>query len=143
MKHLTRACAVALAASSLGACATVTRGTNQAWTVQTDPSGAAVKTSNGYACDQTPCTFKMPRKSQFDVTISKAGYKTYQGHVTNKVSGGGGAGMAGNVLVGGFIGAGVDVASGAMLDITPNPLSVKLEPGEQVADAKSAPAGSK
>ena len=29
--------------------------------------------------------------------------------------------MAGNVIVGGLIGAGVDVASGAMLDLTPNP----------------------
>lgn len=138
MKLIIRACAVALAASSLGACATVTRGTNQAWTVQTDPSGAAVKTSNGFACDQTPCTFKMRRKSEFDVTISKAGYTTYHGHVTNKVSGAGGAGMAGNVLVGGLIGAGVDVASGAMLDITPNPLSVKLEPASQATVAQGS-----
>jgi hypothetical protein len=35
--------------------------------------------------------------------------------------------MAGNVLVGGLIGAGVDVATGAMLDLSPNPVNVTLE----------------
>jgi|TARA_R100000935_G_scaffold22796_2_gene41903 hypothetical protein len=97
-------------------------------TVETEPSGASVKTSNQFACDATPCTFKMPRKSEFGVTISKDGYKTWTGQVTTRVSGAGGAGMAGNVLVGGVIGAGVDVATGAMLDLDPNPLVVKLEP---------------
>ena len=122
--------AAAAAAVSLSACATVTRGTNTAWEVQTDPVGARVETSHGHMCASTPCSIKMPRKSQFTATISKPGYKTVNATVTNKVSGGGGAGMAGNVLVGGIIGAGVDVASGAMLDLTPNPLVVKMEPGE-------------
>ena len=69
----------------------------------------------------------MSRKSQFSVDITKPGYKPWHGEVTNKVSGAGGAGMAGNVILGGIIGAGVDVATGAMLDITPNPLVVKLD----------------
>lgn len=128
--------AVAAAAVALTACATITRGTNTAWTVETTPSGAAVKTSNGFACDATPCAFKMPRKSQFSVTITKPGYKTITTNVTNKVSGGGGTAMAGNVLVGGVIGAGVDATSGAMLDLVPNPLKVTLE----VETAASAPA---
>lgn len=36
--------------------------------------------------------------------------------------------MAGNVLVGGIIGAGVDMGTGAMLDLVPNPINVALEP---------------
>lgn len=36
--------------------------------------------------------------------------------------------MAGNVLVGGIIGAGVDAGTGAMLDLTPNPAHVDLRP---------------
>jgi uncharacterized protein YceK len=122
--------ALAAAAVVLSGCATVTRGTNDTWTVNTTPAGAAVKTSNSYACDSTPCTFKMPRKSEFDVTITKSGYKVWTGKVTHHVGGAGGAGMAGNVLVGGIIGAGVDVASGAMLDLVPNPLAVTLEKEE-------------
>ena len=126
-EHAVRVAVCAVAVLATSACATITRGSSDTWTVQTDPTGAAVRTTNGFACDQTPCSFKMARKSQFGVDISKVGYKPYHGQVTNKVAGAGGAAMAGNVLVGGIIGAGVDVATGAMLDLVPNPLVVKLE----------------
>jgi hypothetical protein len=53
--------------------------------------------------------------------------------VTHHVSGAGGAGTAGDVLVGGIIGAGVDTVSGAMNDLAPNPLTVTLEKSEQTA----------
>lgn len=122
-----RACFAVSAMLSLSACATVTRGTSEAFTVNTDPSGAAVRTTAGFACDATPCTWKMPRKAEFDVTITKPGYKTVQTHVVHQVSSGGGAAMAGNVILGGLIGAGVDVATGAMMELKPNPLTVKLE----------------
>lgn len=125
--------AAALAGLSLCACATVTRGTNTAWEVQTDPSGARVETSHGHQCTSTPCAMKMPRKSEFTATITKPGYKPVTVSVTNKVSGGGGAAMAGNVILGGIIGAGVDATSGAMLDLTPNPAVVKLEKDEPAA----------
>jgi hypothetical protein len=35
--------------------------------------------------------------------------------------------MAGNVLVGGLIGVAVDAGSGATLNLTPNPIDLKLE----------------
>ena len=127
MKSLSLIMAVG-AAVTLSACATVTRGTKTAWEVQTDPAGARVETSHGFSCPSTPCSIKMPRKSQFTATISKPGYKTLTTSVTNKVAGAGGAAMAGNVLAGGIIGAGVDASTGAMLDLTPNQLVVKLEP---------------
>lgn len=135
---IVRLVAVVSAASSLAACATVTRGTNTALEVQTDPAGAQVVTSNGHQCPSTPCSLKMPRKSEFTATISKDGYEPVTVQVTNKVSGAGGAGMAGNVLVGGLIGAGVDVASGAMLDLTPNPVVVKMvKKGAQSAQTEA------
>ena len=124
---------------SVTGCATITRGTKDVFVVETDPIGASVTTTNGFTCKATPCSIKMSRKSDFDVTISKPGYKTWTGHVTNKVAGGGGAAMAGNVLVGGIIGAVVDGNNGSMLDLVPNPLTVKLEQGEDapVSDSKS------
>lgn len=76
---------------------------------------------------------KMPRKSEFTAMVTKPGYKPVQVSVTNKVSGGGGAGMAGNILLGGIIGAGVDATTGAMLDLSPNPAIVKMEKIEAVA----------
>ena len=47
--------------------------------------------------------------------------------VTSSVDGGGAAGMAGNVLLGGIVGAGVDAGTGAMHSHKPNPLVVNLE----------------
>src|SRR5215469_16834115 len=127
------ACCAMLSAMLLGGCATVTRGTSDVFVVNTDPSGAAVRTSNQFACDATPCSFKMPRKSEFQVTITKGGYKTWTGQVTHAVAGAGGVGFAGNVLIGGLVGAGVDLYSGAMMNLVPNPLSVKLEADLPVA----------
>ena len=69
----------------------------------------------------------MPRKSEFDVTISKPGYKTATVHVTNKVANEGGTAMAGNIILGGIIGAGVDAGTGAMMDLVPNPVDIVLE----------------
>ena len=141
MQKLVGAVALTVVAMSLGACATVTRGTKTAWEVKSEPPGAAVKTSNGFSCDSTPCAIKMKRKSEFTATITKDGYRPLDVKVTNKIGSGGGAGMAGNVLVGGLIGVGVDATSGAMLDLTPNPVVVTLEklPAQTVA-AAPAPA---
>ena len=125
----------------LAACATITRGTTQAFTVESDPAGATVEMSNGMHCDATPCTFAhLRRNAEFTVTVSKEGYRTSTHNVTHQVSGGGAAGMAGNVLVGGIIGAVVDGSSGAMNDLVPNPLHVTLEPADGAMVAEAAPA---
>lgn len=130
---------VALCASlSLAACATVTRGTNDVLEIQSNPSGATAKLSTGHVCE-TPCAIKLPRRSEVEVAFSAPGYKPAKARVTNKVAQGGALGMAGNVVVGGVIGAGVDVASGAMLDLTPNPLVITLQPAQPVAPGVAVP----
>jgi hypothetical protein len=139
--HTGRAVLCAIACLSLGACATVTRGDKQAWTVQTDPGGAAVRTTVGVTCEQTPCTFKLKRKADFEVTITKAGYKTWTGHVSHQASGAGIATtVAGNAILGGLIGVGVDAATGATLDLKPNPLVVKLEADQPTPAIAETPA---
>lgn len=114
----------------LGGCATITRGTTQAWTVDTVPSGADVRLSNGHECT-TPCTLKLKRKQGFDVTISKDGYREVTTQVVSQIAGAGAAGLAGNVVVGGLIGIGVDAATGAAKELKPNPLEVTLEPSDR------------
>ena len=116
----------------LGACATVTRGTHEHISIQSEPPGATAVTTTGYSCVTTPCQLYLPRKKSFDVTISKPGYQPQVVHVASKVSGGGVAGFAGNALIGGAIGAVIDGSSGAMADLAPNPVSVRLQP--QLAD---------
>ena len=108
-------------------CATITRGTSEAFVIETDPPGAEATLSNGLRCS-TPCSLTVKRRGDFVVTIKKEGYETVVSNVTSSVDSGGAAGMAGNVLLGGVIGAGVDAGTGAMHSHKPNPLSVKLIP---------------
>lgn len=135
-----RAVALAAAALTLPACATITRGASTDFTVESTPPGARVSTSNGFQCESTPCTFRMPRKNGFRVTVSREGYASQEVEVTSGVSGGGAAGMAGNVIFGGVIGAVVDGTSGAMKDLSPNPLVVVLltPEAQRAADAERA-----
>jgi hypothetical protein len=125
----------------LAACATVTRGSSQAFTVESEPSGAAVTTSTGLTCPATPCTFaKIERDAEFTVTASMPGYRSSTHNVTHQTSGGGGAGMAGNLLLGGIIGAAIDANSGATQELVPNPLRITLQREETPAVAEAAPA---
>jgi hypothetical protein len=128
-------CAVIGAVMGLSACATVTRGTKTAWEVTSTPPGARVQTSNGFTCAQTPCSIKMPRKSSFVATLSLRGYQNATVTVTNQVVTEGGVAMAGNVLIGGLIGVGVDASTGAMLDLTPNPAHIDMTPFYRTAPA--------
>ncbi len=123
----------------LTACATVTRGEHTAWEVNTVPPGASVKTTNGFYSDSTPCSIQMSRRSDFSADIAKPGYKTLKVTVTHKIAVGGGVAFAGNALIGGVIGAGVDIATGAALDLTPNPVTVTLEKND-AAVAAATPA---
>src|SRR5207253_7057460 len=115
-------------AASLGACASIVRGTGEQVAFQSEPPGAEVRTSTGLGCPETPCAFEVPRKDSFTATFSKPGYQPEQVHVGTKVSGGGGAALAGNVLAGGIIGVVVDASNGAQLDHEPNPVIAQLRP---------------
>jgi hypothetical protein len=134
-----RALALAAVALTLPACATVTRGSSQEFTVQSTPPGARVSTSNGFECASTPCTFRMQRKTAFTATFEMDGYVTETRQVESKMAGAGAAGMAGNILVGGIVGGVIDASSGAMNDLTPNPLLVEMQTPAQRA-ANPAPA---
>jgi hypothetical protein len=107
-------------------CASITRGTNQAFTVSTQPSGAEIRFSNGFACT-SPCTINIARRPGFSVTASKEGYRTVTTAVTSGISGAGGTAGAGNILLGGVIGIGVDAYTGAWNELSPNPLFITLE----------------
>ncbi len=76
---------------SLCSCATITRGTTQAFTITSEPTGVDIRLSNGLAC-QTPCALEVKRRPGFVVTASKPGYKTVTTSVVSSISGGGGVG---------------------------------------------------
>ncbi|MBM37775.1 MAG: translation initiation factor 2 [Woeseia sp.] len=111
----------------LTGCASITRGTSEVFVIQTTPIGASVALSNGLSCT-SPCSLKVKRRGDFVVTISKDGYETVTSNISSSIDTGGGAAMAGNVILGGVIGAGIDAGTGAMHSHKPNPLVVTLNP---------------
>ena len=127
MKMYMRLGAALAAASMATGCATITRGTKQKFEINSQPPGADVGMTTGDTC-VTPCSLKLKRKIAFVATITKQGYKPAQVEVTSKVRGGGVAGAAGNLLVGGIIGGIVDGSNGSMNDLRPNPIDVTLQP---------------
>lgn len=111
---------------SLAGCATITRGTTEQVNFTSEPSGAAMRTSSGLTCPTTPCTLEISRKQAFIATFSMPGYESRDIEVTTDVAGTGAAGFAGNVVLGGVIGMGTDVATGATLNHSPNPVHAIL-----------------
>lgn len=118
---------IALAAASLGGCATVTRGTTNQVQIVSEPAGASARTSFGHQCN-TPCTLSVSRKDEFSVLISAPGYEEQRVDVKTQLAGTGAAGFAGNIVAGGVVGMVVDASKGATLEHSPNPVTVSLRP---------------
>lgn len=138
--------AVVVCAAASG-CATITRGTNDVLVVNSDPVGASVQISGGLQCT-TPCSVELKRKRDYHLKITKPGFEPVETDVMSQIAGAGAAGMAGNVLLGGLIGVGVDAATGATKSLKPNPVEVKLIPAttqswsspvDRTADLNAAP----
>ncbi len=120
-------------AVSLSACATVTKGSNDTVKMTSIPSEATIlfedtaKKLQPQTC-QTPCEIELNRKRIYKATVSKENHEDFVVMMEPKLSTSGGTAFAGNLLVGGLIGAGVDAATGAAKDLTPNNLEVTLAP---------------
>jgi hypothetical protein len=76
----------------------------------------------------TPCAFVAKRNADISITLQKDGYQPQVIPLTKDIPTAGAAGFAGNLLLGGLVGMGVDAATGAANDHKPNPVIVTLEP---------------
>lgn len=147
-------------------CATVVRGTKDTAEFESRPTGANVAVESvsddklgPFNC-VTPCSLELKRKRTWAVDFTLEGYKPASGLLKPKVTGGGVAAGAGNALIGGIVGVGIDAGTGANLDLRPNPMIAELEPLDSpnesrvldtetaddatstAADAQTAPAAS-
>lgn len=95
--------------------------------IVSEPSGATARTSLGHQCT-TPCTLQVGRKDEFSVSFSMPGHQDQTVVVKTQLAGAGAAGFAGNVILGGVVGMGVDAATGSTLEHVPNPVSVVMAP---------------
>ena len=112
---------------ALSACATASQGTKQKITVSSSPQNAEVITSHGYGCDETPCTFYVPRNKSFELRVSKPGFSTKLVKIKPILSSVGAAKSLGSIVLGGVVSGGYDVYNGAILELSPNKVSVELE----------------
>jgi hypothetical protein len=121
-------------------CASVSRGTTENISISSTPAGATAELSgldNPTAC-LTPCVVVAKRSADITVTINKKGYEPQVIPLTKEIPGTGAVGFAGNVLVGGLVGMGVDAYTGAAQDHKPNPVNVTLQPVAPPAPPRAA-----
>jgi len=121
VKRFLRHIAISFACIACSGCATVMHGTTQEVTITTNPPEAIV--SDGTNSITTPGTLKLKRNRDHILTISKPGYATETVQLTHVVSGA----VAGNLLVGGLAGWGIDAISGAQWRLIPEAVSVTLK----------------
>ena len=118
--------------SMFASCTSITRGTEDVLSIETSPSNAQVRLSNGMRCTSTPCALRMPRRSQVVLNITRTGGEPVIVNVTHRRSNAGAAGLAGNVLLGGLLGIVgglgffLDGVSGSPQDLVPNPVKVSM-----------------
>lgn len=117
----------------LSGCATIVKGTTQNVPVASDPDKADV-IADGQQMGQTPIDLKLQRKRDHLITISKTGFQSKSIAVTKSVGGA----VWGNIIAGGLIGWGVDATSGAQYNLSPESISVKLEPLKEGEAATSS-----
>ena len=126
MRNLTLMIALGLV---LGGCNTVRRGTESTVTITATPQTARIWTSLGQECPRSPCVLQIERKAEFTAFAEARGHEQGSIEVKTQVSSDAAPGVIGNaVLPGGSVGFVVDVATGAMLDHSPNPAHIQLVP---------------
>lgn len=123
-----RSFAALAALSMLAGCASVTRGVSENVSITALPEDASIRTNLGHSCPRSPCMVEVSRKAALVAYADREGYKSGSVAIPTRMAAGGAAGLAGNILIGGVIGAGVDIATGATLEHWPNPATIVLEP---------------
>lgn len=135
-----RLAAVAAVAIGVAGCATIIRGGNVDFGIESTPSSALARLSNGMVC-VTPCKLRLPRNRPFSVTIEKEGYRPTTVAVRSGFASASTPGIAGSTILSPALdlvgGIGADVTSGALDDLSPNPLRVQLTQEQEQKNASS------
>lgn len=121
-KKLIQICLFVAVCSSFTSCASIIHGRRQEVSVTSNPAGAVV--SDGRSSWTTPAVISLKRKQKHILTVSKPGYETQSIELHRVISGA----VAGNLILGGLPGWGVDAISGAQWRIIPETIAVQLRP---------------
>ncbi len=112
-----------LVLSTASSCATVKHGTMQPISVKSDPPNAEIRV-NGMSAGRTPTVLNLSRTSTGTgtVRVELDGYRPVDVPVKRRLSGA----FWGNLLIGGVIGMGVDLISGAWANLDPKEINLSL-----------------
>ena len=83
----------------LGACNTMTRGTESEVTITASPRGARIWTSLGHRCPSSPCVVKVERKTDFIAYAEAKGYRQGSIEVKAQLSDKAAPGVIGNAIL--------------------------------------------
>ncbi len=120
-------------AFALGACSTIVNGSDQAIKfaskdtngVEVEGADCSLTGGSKFAVDErfkTPAVITVPRsKKPLELVCNKPGYRTAKKTIVSEYE----VATAGNIFAGGFIGAGVDAATGALYKY-PDVITVKM-----------------
>ncbi|GAB4223153.1 MAG: lipoprotein [Gammaproteobacteria bacterium] len=129
MNSLVKMAVAAATLTYLTGCASILNGTHQQVTVKTPPvehARCTLTNSNGeWEVSDTPASVKIHRDyNDLNISCSKPGYQTARKTVISKTK----APVFGNVVLGGVVGAGVDMVNGAAYAY-PETISVPMHKG--------------
>lgn len=125
-----------LAAIGLSACASITKGTSQSVAINTAPvqgANCTLQAPSGTWTVVSPGAVTIPRtKHDVSVKCEKTGFQAGIGTLKSGTQ----LMTAGNIILGGVIGLGVDAATGAMNDY-PEQITVTLTPDQVIAPTQA------
>jgi hypothetical protein len=131
--------ALAALGIALSGCATIIKGTTQSVSIDTDPVEGArctLTSSEGEWFITTPGSVVVHKtKNDLKVVCSKEGYQDAEVTIESKFNGA----TAGNLLLGGVIGVGIDAASGANYQYAPKTHVTMYKIGETPPDPDAPP----
>lgn len=119
----------------INGCATIIHGTTQEVSITTDPSEANL-CLDGRENYRSPTKIIMKRKDDHIVEVTKEGFEKENINIKSVIS----AAVAGNLLLGGLIGIGVDALSGGASRLEPDNINVRLRPLTDGASKESVEA---
>ncbi len=112
-------------------CASIINESTDRVLVTTIPKGAKIESDDNTCI--SPCHLTLRRGRSYVLKISKENYKTKEIYLDGRSWD---AAMWGNVLIGGFIGLGIDMASEKGYDFEPENVSTALQKEENLPEQK-------
>jgi hypothetical protein len=119
---------IAVLMLSLTGCATIVRGTDQEVHITSDPPGASVVVLPDETILTTPAAVTLHRYRVYTIAVVDPDYEPDRKYLDREMDGASILPYMGNLLIGGLIGMAVDLSSGTLYHLVPEPVHFDLEP---------------